>query len=128
MILKLAVRPKKASEEIAAPLPEDVRGESGNEDLPENIREGKAEGHILENTGEDDGKATERFSESISKGQGHVSDEAPRKKKSMTAEEKSELISAVCEMLSELKKFRRRYGRFVLFEASDGDEKIKITI
>ena len=123
LILKLAVRPKKASEEIAAPLPEDVRGESGNEDLPENIREGKAEGHILENTGEDDGKATERFSESISKGQGHVSDEAPRKKKSMTAEEKSELISAVCEMLSELKKFRRRYGRFVL-----GDEKIKITI
>lgn len=89
----------------------------------------KQRGHILENTGADDGKATERFSESISpKGQGHVSDEAPRKKKSMTAEEKSELISAVCEMLSELKKFRRRYGRFVLFEASDGDEKIKITI
>lgn len=128
LILKLAVRPKKDSEEPAAPLSEDVRGESGNEDLPENIREGKAEGHILENTGEDDGKATERFSESISKGQGHVSDEAPRKKKSMTAEEKSELISAVCEMLSQLKKFRRRYGRFVLFEASDGDEKIKITI
>ena len=129
LILKLAVRPKKASEEIAAPLPEDVRGESGNEDLPENIREGKAEGHILENTGADDGKATERFSESISpKGQGHVSDEAPRKKKTMTAEEKSELISAVCEMLSQLKKFRRRYGRFVLFEASNGDEKIKITI
>ena len=128
LILKLAVRPKKASEEIAAPLPEDVRGESGNEDLPKNIREGKAEGHILENTGEDDGKATERFSESISKGQGHVSEEAPRKKKSMTAEEKSELISTGCKMLSELKKFRRRYGHFVLFEASDGDEKIKITV
>lgn len=129
LILKLAVRPKKASEEPAAPLPEDVRGESGNEDLPENIREGKAEGHIPENTGEDDGKNAGRFSESISsEGQEHVSDETPGKKKSMTAEEKSELISTVCKMLSELKKFRRRYGRFVLFEASDGDEKIKITI
>ena len=129
LILKLAVRPKKDSEELAAPLSEDVRGESRNEDFPENIREGKAEGHIPENTGEDDGKNAGRFSESISsEGQEQVSDEAPRKKKSMTAEEKSELISTVCKMLSELKKFRRRYGRFVLFEASDGDEKIKITI
>ena len=129
LILKLAVRPKKASEETAAPLSEDVRGESGNEDFPENIREGKAEGHIPENTGEDDGKNAGGFSESISpEGQEHVSDEAPRKKKSMTAEEKSELISTVCKMLSELKKFRRRYGRFVLFVASDGDEKIKISI
>ena len=31
-------------------------------------------------------------------------------------------------MLSKRKKSPRRYGRFVLFEASDGDEKIKITI
>lgn len=129
LILKLAVRPKKASVGPAAPLPEDARGESGNGDLPENIREGKAEGHIPENTGDDDGKNAGRFSESISpEGQGHVSDEAPRKKKSMTAEEKSELISTGCKMLSELKKFRRRYGHFVLFEASDGDEKIKITV